>query len=150
MTVTPINNHDHPEDVPVANATGTSAEVVDLEATRSRAPAREEAPDATPNATPEVADRDRLAELGELFRPPELWSEPRPSLQQIWNYARHGAWTADEPGRVTAARVAGVAYGVVVIAVHAVTYSLNWVVERPGRLLVAGGLAALLGLAWLT
>lgn len=132
MNVIPIN----------ANASGTTEEATDSEAharsTRTRAR------DATTNATghepgspPVTAVAEPVAGSGwpgraaALWRPPELWSEPRPSLSQVYTYAWAGSWT----GENTPSRWAGRAYALVIsIPAHTLGYGLLWLVERPTRI----------------
>jgi hypothetical protein len=150
MTIIPINSHD-PNRNATGNASGTAEKTAESPATRGRAPARARAREEPSNATPAAAApsqrRDRLSDLLELVRPPELWSEPRPSLQQIWNYAAYGPWT--DQSRTTSARVAGMAYAAFMVALTSVGYSLLWLVERPSRAALASVLAGLACLSWL-
>jgi hypothetical protein len=147
VTVTPINNHDHPEPS-VANATGISEEAAEPAPTRGRARVREDDQMPLANATPTEAEgRGLLGWLGDQFERPEIWSKQRPSLEDIWNYARYGPWT--DQARTTPARVAGLAYAAVVVVTHGAGYLLLWVTERPGRFAVVAGLAGLIGLSWL-
>lgn len=75
--------------------------------------------------------------------PPNIATEPRPSLSAVWGYARAGDYTHAEGGPV---RNAGVAYGATVVTpAHAVGYMTLWVIERASRLVPA---LALVRLAW--
>lgn len=139
----------------------------------------EETPDAGPNARPRVRTRevsgesaqpqddsapavdlgkhpdpvtwrDRLADVREVFTPPDIWSTDRPSLSLMWAYAARGDWT----GEAGLPRRAGQAYAVLVaVPVTAVTYLLAWAAERPSRLIAAVVLLVVLfrvpPLAWL-
>lgn len=87
----------------------------------------------------------RLAAAARWLRselsPPDVWTQPRPSLRQVVTYALRGAWTAE----TGLARVLGVAYmGAVAVPLAAVGYTLVWIVERPARLAAAAALYAAL------
>lgn len=86
-------------------------------------------------AGPSLAER-----AADFVVPPDIWSERRPSLRDLWLYGVYGRWTqVDGP-----VRFAGAVYATVSLAVHAVGYLALWVVERPSRFMVAATVAALL------
>jgi len=144
MTVVPFK-------APVANATGISEEGSDSAPNARSAPAGTrahagEAEWATPPAVVDLGKSSVVEETADLWSralafwtPPEIWSQPRPSLSQLTSYAWHGPWT----GQDTHSRWMGRTYAAVVsIPAHALAYVVLWLVERPARL----GAAALLGL----
>lgn len=74
--------------------------------------------------------------------PPEIWRNPRPSLSDLWAYARHGSWTTGD----TPLRRAGQVYALLVaLPAHAAGYWLLWLVERPTRLAAAAVLVVAVG-----
>lgn len=86
--------------------------------------------------------RDWLKELRVAFTPPEIWSERRPSLREVWLYAKYGPWTS-EYGFV---RWMGRAYAwSVALPLHTAGYYLLWIVQRPTRLVTAVLLGVLIG-----
>jgi len=85
------------------------------------------------------------SQIFDFVVPPDIWSDKRPSLRDLWLYGVYGRWTqASGPVRVLGALYATV----VAMPVHAATYLVNWIVERPARLLVAAMVAALIKLAF--
>lgn len=76
----------------------------------------------------------------ELVVPPDVWSEKRPSLRDLWLYSVYGPWT----GERTPSRYLGIAYSLLALSLTAVGYLLLWIVERPARAGVALALFALL------
>lgn len=105
----------------------------------TRACAREGTPIPFPTAP--VTDSDEPGRLralaawaGETFQAPEIWDEPRPPLKDVVARARHGEWTKADG----ICRKAGVAYAcLVAVPVAAACRYVDWVVERPSRLVVA-------------
>lgn len=78
------------------------------------------------------------------MRPPNIWSQPRPSLREVWRWSVYGQWA----GSTGLARRAGQLYGAAVaVPVTTAAYYTAWMVEHPSRL--AGGLLGV-ALAWLT
>lgn len=76
--------------------------------------------------------------------PPDIWSDKRPSLRDLWLYGVYGRWT-QASGFV---RVAGAVYAsVVAMPFHTLTYLANWIVERPARLLAVAAIVGLVILA---
>lgn len=76
-----------------------------------------------------------------VFSPPEIWSEKRPSLRDVWLYAKSGPWAAESG----VWRALGKWYArVIALPTHAVGYYLLWILERPSRLFAAGLLYAVL------
>jgi hypothetical protein len=124
--------------------------VVDLPTTRVRAQARAHAP-VHGGALEPVRDTsplrfDRTAVL-DLVRPPDVWSDERPSLRSQWLYSVYGPWT----GEATLGRRLGVAYAALVaLPATALGYLLLWLVERPSRAAVAGLIAVLTYFAFLS
>lgn len=115
----------------------------------------QDTPPAVVPATPEPAELEStrsglpavhlpsLSDAAQLFVPPDIWSDDRPSLRKLWLYCRYGTWT-----RATGfARFAGTTYGLLSMAVHAALYFALWIVERPTRFAVAATVAVLLKLA---
>lgn len=112
-------------------------------------------PDSAPpvdlNKSPNpVTWSDRIGGAAGVFSPPDIWSQERPSLQQVWAYATRGGWT--RPDGVP--RRFGQVYAVVVaFPVAAVAYSLAWAAERGSRLVALIVLLVLLAqvppLSWL-
>jgi len=149
MTVVPFKT-------PVANATGTSEEHPEpapyARSARERAGTRaRELPDA--GAAGVVVD-DPAGYLGtDLFEraltfwtPPEIWSQPRPSLSQLAAYAWRGSWTGED----TTSRTLGRVYAALVsIPLHALAYVVLWLIERPARLAVTGLLSLLVSLSFI-
>lgn len=78
------------------------------------------------------------------WQPPDIWSEKRPSLRDLWMYGVYGRWTST----TGFARWAGTGYALLSMLGHAVGYTLLWIVERPARFLVAAIVAALIKLAF--
>ena len=119
-----------------------------IETTDGRAQdvARPVATVTTIHPTPDLAPLPipTLAQVGELICPPDLWSDDRPSLRKVWLYGVYGRWTAAD-GFV---RFAGAAYATVIaMPVTTVLYLVQWIFERPARLLVAATVAGLVKLA---
>lgn len=81
-----------------------------------------------------------FAQVAELVTPPDIWSDKRPSLRDLWLYGVYGRWThANGP-----VRFAGATYATVVaFPLHAIGYSVLWIFERPARLLIASTVVAL-------
>jgi hypothetical protein len=111
----------------------------------------ESAPESKADAnTPIVTVGEVFGGVREAITPPDIWSQERPSLSQMWAYAAHGEWTNPKgaPRRVGQAYAAVVAFPVAGLA-----YLLAWVAERPSRLLAAIVLLVLLAqvppLSWL-
>lgn len=86
-----------------------------------------------------------LPRVATYWHPPDIWSEKRPSLRDVWLYVRYGRWT-DESGLL---RVLGALDSfLVVLPVHALLYTLLWVWERPARRFIAATVVALAILAF--
>ena len=104
---------------------------------------------ATPAKVPDEPARtatlgERLTDLAkwlvEVFEPPEIWSDDRPSLAKVAARAKRGEWTKADG----AVRTAGVAYyRFVYVPTAATCRYVDWLVEHPSRLIVA---LAVLGL----
>lgn len=96
----------------------------------------------TPDPAPSlpVQHLPSFAQVAELVTPPDIWSDKRPSLRDLWLYGVYGRWThASGP-----VRFAGAAYATVIaFPLHAIGYSVLWIFERPARLLIAAILVAL-------
>jgi hypothetical protein len=151
MTVVPIKpnatgtSEEHPESAPYARSahTGTGAHAVgEADATPKAAP------DALDEADPDDSDVDGgpglLDRTVAFWTPPEIWSQPRPSLAQVAAYAWRGSWTGED----TASRQLGRVYAALVsIPAHAVGYVLLWLIERPARFAVTALLAFLIFLS---
>jgi len=149
MTVVPFKT-------PVANPTGTSEEHPEpapyARSARERAGTR--ARDAEQPAYAAVGDERSELDLATDFfsraltfwTPPEIWSEPRPSLSQVAAYAWRGEWT----GQDTPSRTFGRLYAALVsIPAHAIAYVVLWLVERPARIAVTGLLSLLVSLSFI-
>jgi hypothetical protein len=125
--------------IPIDRPSDTAADPVPLPTTRVRA----RSGTLTPVDGSAAVRFDRSA-VRDLVRPPDVWSDPRPSLRSLWLYAVYGKWT----GERTPSRYAGVAYAALVaMPIHCATYLLNWIVERPARLAVSVVLILLVVLA---
>jgi hypothetical protein len=96
-------------------------------------------------AAPAVEPKPRrVAKVGEIVTPPDLWSDDRPSLRKVFLYGAYGRWTAADGFW----RYAGATYATVVaLPITAGLYLLQWLIERPARLLVAATVAGLIKLA---
>jgi hypothetical protein len=76
------------------------------------------------------------------FLPPDIWRQPRPSLSDVWAYARHGAWTHG----IGPVRRVGAFYALLIaLPLHCAGYYLLWITERPSRLAAVLLLAYALG-----
>lgn len=105
------------------------------------------APTVEPPAVVEPADprEPLLPRLVEYWQPPDIWSEKRPSLRDIWLYVRYGSWTQ----QAGVLRFLGALDSIVlVLPVFSALYMLLWVWERPARRFVAATVAALIVLAF--
>lgn len=71
-----------------------------------------------------------------LFRFPELWSQSRPPLSEVWAYLREAPWTTT----TGVWRMVGIGYSGVAFALVAFGYVLAWLAERPTRLALATAL----------
>lgn len=117
--------------------TGRVRDTVEHVATITALPSR-----ATPDLAPLPVPT--WAQVAALVTPPDIWSEKRPSLRDIWLYARYGRWT-DQTGIL---RVLGqIDAFVLVLPVHAVVYLGLWIWERPARRWIALATACLVKLA---
>jgi hypothetical protein len=77
------------------------------------------APGSAPDTnTPIVTVGEVFGGVRDAFTPPDIWSQERPSLSQIWAYATHGEWTNPKggPRRVGQAYAAVVAFPVAGLA----------------------------------
>lgn len=90
--------------------------------------------------------------LGEMT-PPQPWEHRPASLAELWHYARHGAWTAEDlpprhegaPPRKPASRIAGVWWcRLVTIPASFLTHYTAWVIARPSRALTVAAVWAVL------
>lgn len=83
------------------------------------------------------------------FTPPDIVGNDRPGLAKRWSYADRAEWTTE--GGVP--RGAGRVYNIAVAPLSAALLYLDWIIERPTRLIVAGALVFLLAqfppLSWL-
>jgi hypothetical protein len=124
-----------------------------------RAQAREGTPDSAQSGAQFTAQSiptlsEHLAETRGRWlawvTPPDIWSQDRPGLSKTWAYASRGAWA-----RPTGpSRRLGQAYvAVVAFPVKAACQLIDWLVERPSRLVAAGVLLVVLAqfppVAWL-
>lgn len=75
---------------------------------------------------PKTSIRTRLRTW---FTAPEIWSEPRPCLRDLWRYAKHGSWAAERG----LWRSLGKRYAWASVSTHAVAYLALWAVELPLR-----------------
>lgn len=85
---------------------------------------------------PAVTARDRLSDLWPRLRaywvPPTLLTDPPPAVTELAGYARHGKWTAST-GKV---RQLGVWwYRLVALPVTVACRYIEWMFQRPGRLI---------------
>lgn len=129
---------------------------------RQRASARESTPesaqsqpDSAPSsestdAPPSVTWSEHLAGARDVLTPPDIWSQERPSLSQVWAHATHGDWTRKtglprRAGQIDALFIA--------VPLVGLAYLLAWIVERPSRRIAAAVLLVLLAqvppLSWL-
>lgn len=126
-------------------STAESSREVDRVATVTPLPSRA-MPDPEPSvpALPAVS-LPSPAQIFDFVVPPDIWSDKRPSLRDLWLYGVYGQWTqASGPVRVLGAIYASV----VAMPFHTLTYLANWIVERPARLLVAAIVAVLIIIAF--
>lgn len=86
----------------------------------------------------------RFQRLLRHFTPPDIVRNDRPSLSKRWAYADRGEWTTKDG----APRTAGRAYNIAVAPLSAALLYVDWIIERPSRLIVAVVLLVLL-LIWL-
>jgi hypothetical protein len=85
-----------------------------------------------------------LDAVKDAIQPPDIWSDRRPSLREIWLYGVYGRWTRAK-GPV---RIAGAVYATVIaLPIHALAYIFCWLAERPARFFVVATVAALTMLA---
>jgi hypothetical protein len=66
----------------------------------------------------------------QYWDPPEIWSERRPSVSEVWRYANEASWAPAEGPRRTLGRI--YAIGVAVPA-YATCSIVAWIIERPAR-----------------
>lgn len=94
-----------------------------------RAPARvtQESITVQLDAAPDA--RNWLQDLAKTLNPPQIWHEHRPSLEDIYRYARYGSWT--KAGGLL--RVLGCGWAWIALVCNAVLYYLGWILERPSR-----------------
>lgn len=141
---------------PVANASGNPEEHPELgpyarsarerAGTRAREKADSQRASDLESLAVDEADSDPWGRLLAFWTPPEIWSQPRPSLSQVAAYAWKGGWTGEE----TASRRLGCVYAALVsIPAHAVGYVVLWLVERPARLAVTAVLSLLIVLSFI-
>lgn len=109
-------------------------------------------PDAADSeATQAPADTDsdarlfRWRDVLDYFTPPAPWGDPPASLTDLSSYAHTAAWA---PSRGFRRRV-GIAYWYLLgLPLTIVLRYAEWIVQRPGRLVVVLGLAAVLWRTW--
>ena len=92
----------------------------------ARAGALEPVPEPTSNRTAVSAVQAAAK------RAPQIWTDPRPALVDVWEHARHGQYT----GRRGVLRVAGQVYAFVAVCLTGAGYLALWVIQRPARLAV--------------
>lgn len=81
-----------------------------------------------------ITGRDTATRMMAAFTPPDIWSEQRPCLRELWLYARHGT----QAGTHGSARGWARAWAVLVTLPLALTaYYLAWLAERPARFVAA-------------
>lgn len=111
----------------------------------------ETAPGSDGNAnTPIVTVGEVFGGVREAFTPPDIWSQERPSLSQIWAYAAHGEWT----NKTGLPRRAGQLDAIfIAVPLVALAYTIAWIAERPSRRIATVVLLVLLAqvppLSWL-
>lgn len=140
----------------VANATGTSEghpesgpyarSARERAGTRTRGETDPETIDGLEPLAVDDADADPWGRLLAFWTPPEIWSQPRPSLSQVAAYAWKGGWTGEES---TSRRLGCIYVALVSIPAHAVGYVVLWLVERPARLAVTAALSLLIVLSFI-
>jgi hypothetical protein len=94
------------------------------------------APDSAIHAGARVPTRTpaRVRErLGADLTPPQLWSEPVPQLRATWDYAAKGEQCPEEG----IARAGARAYAAVTLPVRFGLLSVDWLIQRPARLIAA-------------
>ena len=106
-------------------------------------------PHVPPTVEPAVVEQAEpreplLPRFTAYWQPPDVWSDKRPSLRDLWLHARYGQWTR----QTGVLRVAGCVYAFFSLSAHALLYTLGWLVERPARFMVAATVAALALLAF--
>lgn len=74
----------------------------------------------------------RLQRALQALVPPEIWSQPRPSLRDQLAYARHAMWG---PRTGVARGAAQVWFWAVSLPTSAMAYYWEWLWERPSRAL---------------
>lgn len=70
--------------------------------------------------------------LGRYWRPPALWKQPAPSLDDLSAYAHHGEWTSKK-GPLRALGIGW--WRVIGLPITAACRRIEWVAQRPGRFL---------------
>jgi hypothetical protein len=100
--------------------------------------------------TPIVTVSEVFGGVREAFTPPDIWSQERPSLSQIWAYATHGEWT----NKTGLPRRAGKLDAILIaVPLVALAYTIAWIAERPSRRIATVVLLVLLAqvppLSWL-
>jgi hypothetical protein len=125
-------------------STAESSRDVERVATVTSLPSRA-TPDPEP-ATPALpVSLPSPAQIFDFVVPPDIWSDKRPSLRDLWLYGVYGRWTqASGPVRVAGALYASV----VAMPITTALYLLAWVVERPARVAVVVALYYLYKLAF--
>src|SRR2546430_4533298 len=74
------------------------------------------------------------------FRPPDPWSKGSPPLADTWRYVVHGEHLPPQG----LARLLAIGYGAVVcLPLRTVLAVLDWIIERPARMVVCLALLAL-------
>lgn len=125
-------------------STAESSREVDRVATVTPLPSRA-MPDPEPSVPALPVSLPSRSQIFDFVVPPDIWSDKRPSLRDLWLYGVYGRWTqASGPVRVLGAIYASV----VAMPFHTLTYLANWIVERPARLLVVATIVGLVVLAF--
>lgn len=112
--------------------------VLDLERLQT-APVTPHTETAAVKSAPKVSARVRTRVAADLV-PPQLWSEAVPPLRATWSYLTEGEQCAEEGPARAGARI----YAGICLPVRGVLLSLDWLVQRPARLLAALTLYVLL------
>lgn len=86
----------------------------------------------------------------DVFTPPDIWSQDRPSLKKIWANATRGEWT-NKTGLPR--RLGQLDAILIAVPLVAAAYTIAWIAERPSRRVATVVLLVLLAavppLSWL-
>lgn len=124
-------------------STAESSREVDRVATVTPLPSRA-MPDPEPSVPALPVSLPSWSQIFDFVVPPDIWSDKRPSLRDLWLYGVYGRWTqASGPVRVLGALYASV----VAMPITTVLYLAAWIVERPARVAVVTALYFLIKLA---